>query len=345
MRPGFWTLQSVGWLAYGTSTFLTFLPNVAPEGQLRLLGIKGYRTLVGFVLTALLRQVLVAMARRGFPMGARLAVAAVACLLIGPLWLQVYWTGVAWATGAHAALAPGDQLRTALDYVFVVVAWTALYFGGTLWLERQKAERAALEAETRARDAELEMLRYQLNPHFLFNALNSIRALIPDDAGDARHVVNEFSELLRYTLRGSPLAPVPLGEEIAAVRRYLAVEQVRFEDQLSVEWSIDPSLEQTAVPGLLLQPLVENALRHGRTPGAPLRLRIEAKPDAGGVRVAVSNTGTLRRSTPGAGVGLENLGERLARLYPTRASVRLDEDRGWVTATVYIANEWPAFAH
>ena len=160
---------------------------------------------------------------------------------------------------------------------------------------REQREQA-LRAVAAARDAQLRMLAYQLNPHFLFNTLNSIRALINEDRQRARDMVTALSGYLRYALVERPLHVALLEEEVASVRGYLAIEQVRFEERLDARMEIDPAALRCEVPAFLLNPLVENALKHGAagTAGAPLVLRVEARlvePDR--LRLVVENTGRV----------------------------------------------------
>jgi LytS/YehU family sensor histidine kinase len=210
----------------------------------------------------------------------------------------------------------------------------------------------ALRAVAAARDAQLRMLAYQLNPHFLFNTLNSIRALINEDRQRARDMVTALSGYLRYALVERPLHVALLEEEVASVRGYLAIEQVRFEERLVVRMEIEPAALRCEVPAFLLNPLVENAVRHGTagTSGAPLELRIEARvvePDR--LRLVVENTGhwaSARQATSGGdnrdrndddlpgGVGLANVRARLAALHPGNHRIEITEEDGRVRVVV-----------
>ena len=178
------------------------------------------------------------------------------------------------------------------------------------------AERRALEAQVTAREAELRALRAQLNPHFLFNSLNSINSLIGGDPEGARRMCEGLGDFLRRTLNLGARDAVPLSEELALVDRYLAIEQVRFGARLTVERAIEPGAESCRVPPLLLQPLVENAVKHGvsgRIEGGTVR--IEAKRDAGRLVIAIENP--LDEDAPsrkGEGLGLENVRRRLSVL-------------------------------
>jgi two-component system, LytTR family, sensor histidine kinase AlgZ len=175
------------------------------------------------------------------------------------------------------------------------------------------AERRVLETEVTAREAELRALRAQLNPHFLFNSLNSINALVGTDPEAARRMCEGLGDFLRRTLALGAREAVTLGEELALVDRYLGIEQVRFGERLRVERAVDPEAAACRVPPLLLQPLVENAIKHGiqdMVDGGAIR--IEARCEEGRLRVVVENPvdaeAPVRR---GEGVGLENVRRRL----------------------------------
>ncbi len=175
------------------------------------------------------------------------------------------------------------------------------------------AERQVLETQVTAREAELRALRAQLNPHFLFNSLNSINALIGSDPEGARRMCEGLGDFLRRTLALGAREAVSLGEELALVERYLGIEQVRFGDRLRVERAVDPDAATCQVPPLLLQPLVENAIKHGIQDclegGA---IRIEARREGAMLRVVVENP--VDADAPerrGEGVGLDNVRRRL----------------------------------
>ena len=174
------------------------------------------------------------------------------------------------------------------------------------------------------REAELRALEAQLNPHFLFNSLNSIRALVVENPPLAQDMLTRLANILRYNLHRDLMHTIPLADELEAVTDYLALEGVRFEDRLRVEFAIDPAVAQMAVPPMLLQTLVENALKHGiaTLPGGG-ELIIRAGLQTDGMLVEVENSGQIAAPPPGATqVGLANTRERLRILYGDRA--RLD---------------------
>jgi len=183
--------------------------------------------------------------------------------------------------------------------------------------EARRAEKTALELEVLAREAELRALRAQIDPHFLFNALNSISSLVSSDPAAARAMCLELGEFLRESLRLGGVATIPLAEEIGLAERYLGIERVRFGSRLRVERDVDDEAGACTVPALILQPLVENAVRHGiaqLVDGGVVR--IAARCAGGRLSVTVENpVGPDRPAAKPGGLGLANVRQRLAALY------------------------------
>jgi hypothetical protein len=204
--------------------------------------------------------------------------------------------------------------------------------------DRRAAERET-QLEGQLARAQLDALRAQLNPHFLFNALNSVAMLVRAGArAEAVRALAELAELLRRALYGPSTAEVPLRDELGFVERYLGVERLRFQDRLEVAVEVDADALDAAVPNLLLQPLVENALKHGIAPrAAGGRVTVRARVDGDVLRLEVADDGAgLRDGAPNAtaGVGLANTRARLDRLYgaAARLSLRAGEGGGAVVA-------------
>lgn len=185
-------------------------------------------------------------------------------------------------------------------------------------------ELQASRLEATATQARLDALAARLEPHFLFNALQSVGALIDQEPARARTMLSQIGDLLRDALAAPESGEVPLREEIRLLARYLAIEETRFADRLRVEWAIAPDSEAVMVPRFLLQPIVENALRHGLAvqPEGGL-LRITATRAAGRLRLVVWNDGAALPATPREGVGLATTRERLAARYGAEASMTL----------------------
>lgn len=217
------------------------------------------------------------------------------------------------------------------------LAWSSGYF----WLkaERQarlKSEQSAL-AKTAARKSELQMLRFQLDPHFLFNTLNGIASEIPGNPASASRMVGELASYLRYSLDRRSELITSLEEELDATKAYLNIQKARFGDKLQTSITAAPATRQILVPSFLLQPLVENAFKHGfdQVP-APWSLCVGAEVEEGRLKIEVRNTNQPANSKQGdkSGTGLGLIRQRLQLHYPGRHHFHLQQAEGWTVATV-----------
>lgn len=338
----FWTWQLLGWLAYWLMISITFLPVLAPgRSPVGLFQLKFIRALIGLALTAFLRLIY-----RKF-VDSSLAV-IVFVTLIGSILTGCCWTILmnfyAWLMNPgdfQFANAIAGFPSNALDYSVTLLGWSAIYFGWKIWQKWQAERENALQSSALANKAQLEMLRYQLNPHFLFNALNSIRASVDEDATRAKQMITQLSEFLRYSLLHESAKKIPLRDEIEAVRNYLAIEKIRFEDKLMVEFDVEKPAEDFKVPCFLLNPLVENAVKHGlQTSPKPLRIKISACLHENTLLLEVSNTGSLQNGARqnGNGIGLKNVRERIEKLFGDNGKFELSQKNNLVKARIELSN-------
>jgi len=356
-RGWFWVAQIGGWVAYASSLFLTFLPGMEPGRRVAVLLNKELRAVVGIVLSLGLLRLYRRLTPEPEVSGRVAGIALVASVLTGIAGYSLHaaiMVGIGLQTSFASFLDPTTAPRSILEFVFAFLVWSAAYFGVLIWRRSQEREREATEARRLAQEAQLQMLAYQLNPHFLFNALTSIRAMIDEDRARARQMVTELAAFLRHALVERALVTTTLAAELDALRGYLAIEQIRFEERLAIETHVEPAAESCAIPAFLIHPLLENAIKHGaRDADGPLRVRLDARLLGDALRVEVWNTGSLVARAPvgpyrGAelglvnsttsavitGIGVRNVRERLARLFPGRHRFELTDEQGWVRALI-----------
>jgi hypothetical protein len=265
--------------------------------------------------------------------GTLMAVGVFALPLLATSLRADIWTGRPLAAfGAQAFLC-----------MMLCAGWVLLYFGYQSGCRYQESlvERARYEAALK--DAELRALRGQLNPHFLFNALNVVRRLAATDPSRTRQAITQLAGLLRDTLNGSESPAIKLSAELRQVDAYLQLEKLRFEERLQLEWRVPPEAMARPVPPFSVLTLVENAMKHGiaaRIAGGKLEVEAVAMGDATVVRVL--NTGALPDDPRTGRVGMQNLRERLRLLYGEAATLELraaDSER--VVAELRVPAAWP----
>ncbi|GHE34465.1 sensor histidine kinase [Vulcaniibacterium thermophilum] len=338
----FWLLHLSGWSAYFALGTLSGVAHGKPSGYW-VVPFTGAVT--GALLTLGLRYLL--RAASALPPARLLALMVVPVLLCS--------AGMDFAlrrvlVDFCASCAPASRaayVAYALSNIYVVLAWVGLYLGIKYYGQLQAEMRRALSARTMAHQAQLKMLRYQLNPHFLFNTLNAISTLILDrENGTANRMVLGLSAFLRHSLDSDPMQRVNLRQEIDALNLYLDIEKVRFGDRLRVEIDVQPGCWHAHVPSLLLQPLVENAIKYAvaRQVAGGL-LRIEARRAGERLELEVSDDGpgcwALEGGElpPGTGVGLRNTRERLQVLYGEQAGFDVRNRSPGLTVTLRLPFE------
>ena len=216
------------------------------------------------------------------------------------------------------------SVEGSLSWYFIFAAWAAVYVAMTYANQLRLADRRSAMLAREAQEAQLRALRYQINPHFLFNTLNSLSSLILSKRTDtAERMLMNLSTFFRATLSADPTADVPLEEEIKLQRLYLDIEQERFPDRLSVSVEVPDALQSARVPILILQPIVENAVKYGVAKSKrPVTVRIQAYEEAGRLHIKVKDDGEYAAGQDdggSTGVGLRNVRERLVARYDTRA--------------------------
>ena len=221
-------------------------------------------------------------------------------------------------------------LATIVIYLFnfsvVFFGWQLIYFGVHLFERSRRLEVERWQAEAAARESELRYLKAQINPHFLFNCLNSLRALISEDTGRAQSMVTRLASLLRYVLGTSHDQLIPFGRELEVVKDYLALEGMRFDSRLRTRFDVVPESQAIMVPPMLLQMLVENGVKHGIGPlvnGGDIAVSARLITDC--LEIEVDNSkDPSAHPAEGQGIGLANARERLSVLYNGRAALEVE---------------------
>jgi hypothetical protein len=312
----FWILQTIGWSGY---FFLRTISGFAAGIGWMLLVHTLLLTATGYSLTLLMGSLYRRVIKMRPLWTVVLSLAAV-MVASGAFSIIETWSV---ATFLKPDMRPqGIAYLTALSLDFILLAaWTALYYGINyfLLLEEQIDQRERLESA--ASSAQLAMLRYQLNPHFLFNTLNSISTLVLlKQTERANAMLARLSSFLRYTLVNEPTAKVTLAQEVETLKLYLEIEKMRFEDRLRPHFKIESETIGARLPSLLLQPLIENAIKYAVTPsenGADIWLTAVREGQA--VRIEVADNGNGDgvdiAASPSTGVGLANIRDRLSQAY------------------------------
>ncbi len=317
----FWLLHTIGWCAYGLVQYAGALAWEKPAGYFQVVAVA---TAAGFVISAPLRWVdRYLWSRPPLAMLGGVVVVSYVLALAWRLVIEASYRQFMPAEMSNESLSPLYVLYAAANSSFVLLCWSGLYFGMHYYETLRRERERSLRSAALAQEAQFKMLRYQLNPHFLFNTLNAISTLILDGRNDlANQSVSRLSEFLRYTLDQDPMKRVTLRQEVDALNLYLTTERLRFGERLEMEFALEEAALDGLLPSLLLQPLIENAVKYAISPReAGGRIRVEARVRAGMLEIAVTDDGPgLPGTTPGngRGVGLRNTRERLAVVYGDR---------------------------
>ena len=337
----FWILQSIGWSGYFTLRSLSGFAN--SMGWMWLVHTL-LLTATGYSLTLLIASLFRRLIRMRPLWTLVLSLAAVGTAAIAFSVIETW----SYATFLKPTSRPAgvEYLGAILLNFSLLAAWAALYYGINyfLLLEEQIDQRERLESQ--ASSAQLAMLRYQLNPHFLFNTLNSISTLVLlKQTERANAMLARLSSFLRYTLANEPTAKVTLAQEVETLKLYLEIEKMRFEDRLRPHFKIESETIGARLPSLLLQPLIENAIKYAVTPaenGADIWLT--ARREGAAVRIEVADNGggddAGIAASQSTGVGLANIRDRLSQAYG--ASHRFEtrpNERGGFSVIVEIPYE------
>jgi two-component sensor histidine kinase len=336
-RRLFWMLQTGGWAVFWSAMFLAGVSHwTLPFTLVH----KSSLTLFGFLLTTLLRVPYSALRRREASLPLVMTIAVPLSCGLAAIWMAAHNLVIGSYVDVDAARAAFPNFTNTICYAFVMIAWSLFYFAVHSYLDRKQDRERLLTAERLAHEARLHALRLQLNPHFLFNTMNAISTLVADRRNDeANEMLSRLSEFLRQTLDRGDTREIALADEVAFARQYLEIEKVRFGERLRVEVDVDPALATALVPPMILQPLVENAVRHAVLPserGARVTIRARREGDAVMLSVRDDGDDAPHAAAKDTGIGLSNTRQRLTELYGSRSEVKLERGDAGVTVSLRI---------
>lgn len=328
-NQAFWRLQLVGW---GGAMLLRSMSSLANQQPLSFLVLVLIATITGFSISLIL-----AVIYRQLITQRPLVTWGVTALLVLPFAVGLHAFIDAWVISLYRSESDASfaQLFIGVFYLDAALlgAWSALYYAINFFLQVEEQNDQMIRLENQATSAQLAMLRYQLNPHFLFNTLNSISTLVLlKQTEPANAMLSRLSSFLRYTLINEPAGRVTVAQEVETLKLYLDIERMRFEDRLRTEFRIDPETEKGLLPSLLLQPLVENAIKYAVSPQeSGAEITVITQLIGQNLRITVSDTGPgLQSNTTdnrlsgvtydggepvSTGVGLANIKDRLVQAY------------------------------
>lgn len=354
----YWVLQVLGWSLYATTAFICGplwygFQHIFWDPMVIVI-----QSLSGLLISLPLARVFLNSLR--WKMSTRIIVSGVVIILAASLWTLMRLM-------TYQALMPGGEHMNIwqefggwLYISFIVfICWSALYYGSVYFklneAEIENSHRIAMESniskireqalQTKAREAQLRMLRYQLNPHFLYNTLNSINALVQLNNNEkAQNMIQQLSGFLRHTLDDDSIDRVKFSQEIDNIMRYLEIEKARFDEALVIKLEISDQAQDAMLPGLILQPLIENAIKYAiaesETGGV---IKIEAKVLSEFLAITVSDSGpgmSNPDSTDGRGVGIRNVRERLQTQYGDSFELTMQNiDTGGLSVQISIPME------
>lgn len=334
----FWMIQAIGWGSLGLSNFWAQYLLGFPMKLLISNAIVPF--LVGFLVTSAYRFAIKNIVWKQWNFGRVLLL-----ILCSSCILSIAFMGLIVLVYKYVLFMEGDMgtvsfVSNLLVFLVIMFIWNLIYFFIHYFNNWNKAEIEKWQLAAEMKDAQLGSLKSQINPHFVFNTLNNIRALILEDKDRARDMLLNFSDLFRYSLKHSDQVKVDLKEEIEIVNQYLELLSIQYEDKLRFDLHVEEGLQDIQIPPMVLQLLVENAIKHGisqKKEGGSIRINIKRNTDF--LHIIVKNTGRLLKATQlgeKLGVGLKNIQKRLDLLYNGKAHLGIHEENEQVIASIQI---------
>ncbi|HXB40580.1 MAG TPA: histidine kinase [Bacteroidia bacterium] len=332
----YWIAQIVGWSAFFTVNFFYALKNTYTK-----LDVIYYILLVpsAILLTHLYRWLVIRNDWLRKTVLNQLMIAIISGYALSILFLTIqYFLNLA-IFGTASELSLLDSAIQVISFWFVFFLWNVFYYFYQYTRNLRKVEIQQLKMKATLKEAELNKLKSQLNPHFMFNAMNSIRALIDEDPKKAKEAVTKLSSILRQTLTLEKNKLIPFDREMQLVKDYLDLEKIRFEERLHCTYDIHAGSHQYNLPPMILQTLVENAIKHGisnLTQGGMITIKTEMLKGKK-MQIEISNSGTYNPEiTPQSGYGIKNTRDRLAHVFADDASFSIFNEKFFVKTQIVI---------
>ena len=333
----FWITQTIGWtLMAGTNLGVQYLAGFPKQ---LILYNSVTPMVMGFLITTIYRYAIRRLDWSKWNLGRMLILLIVSTFLVSAVFQFATYSIVRFLSGSKEfSLAP--YLSSMFIFSLIILSWNLIYFSIHYFNNWTEAETEKWKLRAEMREAQLASLKTQINPHFVFNTINNIRALILENKEKARDMLLHFSDLFRYSLKNTDQSTVELQEELEIVSQYLELLAIQYESKLQYEIRMEDHMGALKIPPMMLQLLVENAVNHGisqKKEGGFIAIDIERKDED--FIIMVKNTGKLDQSTAldkKMGVGLENIRQRLELIYEGKASLTIVEVKDKVHATIKI---------
>jgi signal transduction histidine kinase len=330
----YWSLQLGGWALYAIIQIVFSIATSGTAGHSLFLAIEAALCLV---LTHAYRTLIVRARWMSLDLPKLIPRVAVSLAALSVLlyFLRVLVSAPLGLFNERLAFNPVNILGLSAVFMITFFLWTVFYF----IYHYIESYNKSLRLEASLKETELNALKSQLNPHFIFNALNSIRALVDENPEKCKQAINQLSNMLRNLLVREKRGLTSFSDELKMVSDYLSLESIRFEERLRVEWEIDPESNDFMVPPLMIQTLVENGIKHGISKlSAGGLIRIETRVEGDFLKIHIRNSGrfVLHERTRGSGLGLENTRHRLKLIYGDEASLRIVTEKDNFVSTEII---------
>jgi len=293
--------------------------------------------ITGFILTTIYRYIIRELDWRKWTLNKTLIFLLGSTVILTSVFMVIVFFAFRFVLGAHA-LSMASFLGNMFIFTLIILTWNLIYFSIHYFNNWNQAEIEKWKLAAEIKDAQLGSLKSQIKPHFVFNTINNIRSLILEDKEKAREMLLNFSDLFRYALKNTDQSKVDLKEELEVVNQYLELLSIQYEDKLQYKIQVEDGLEEFQLPPMMLQLLVENAVKHGISrfkEGGSIFIDIDQ--DDGFLNIRVKNTGSLNTSSSlgdQLGVGLENIRKRLELIYNGKATLKMSETDNNVVATI-----------